>query len=73
VQEDWATAARLQGAAAAELQAFGGALQRPEADHLRESTEAGVRSLGEDEWQRLLSEGRTLTVPEALALVQGPH
>lgn len=72
-QEDWPAAARLHGASAAEVDAIGESLQSPEADYLRDSTTAGIRRLGDEEWQLLFREGHTLSFPEVLALVKGSH
>ena len=70
-QEDWPAAARLHGASAAEFEAIGESVQSPEADYLRDSSAAGIQRLGDEQWQRLLSEGRTLRFAELLALVTG--
>jgi tetratricopeptide (TPR) repeat protein len=72
-QQDWPAAARLHGASAAEFEAIGVSLQSPEADYLRDSTTAGIRRLGDEEWQLLFREGHTLSFPEVLALVKGSH
>ena len=70
-QEDWPAAARLHGAAAAEFEAIGESVLRPESDYLRESTAAGIGCLGKGEWQLLFREGHTLSFPEVLSLVNG--